>query len=206
MSLRTISVSCLSIKPRIDVSEDYLHARTPFLVEALSLFSYRREVRVDRLKRIVKIQTVKFWIFDRVREIPFENVDYIDTGFDSMGTEWGVMGKTDQVERYRVSLALKEPKEGVPLFSFIGEGSVETGWAGVLLGGDGVFDLAGDQDQTFRNSLGLLKHFLGVPIGKPAPQVIDSEGFKYRCAVCGRSSAPNRDTCLYCGERIEKYR
>ena len=63
--------------------------------------------------------------FENTRDIPFERVDYIDTRFSSIGTSWGLMGRTDQVERYTISLVLKEPEEKMVLFSFSGEGSAQ---------------------------------------------------------------------------------
>ena len=111
---------------------------------------------------------------------------------------------TDEVERYRISLVLKDPRARIPLFSFMGEGSVETGWRGVLFGDDDRVDLAGDQAQAFRGYLDLLSEFLGVTIGPPVPHVSDLHGRKYRCTACGKNVPPNRPTCLYCGGAIEE--
>ena len=200
MSIATWELSFLSLKPRVWVEGDCLYARTSFLRKLITLFSYSREVKVDRSRRLITLRVRSFWFFTREKFIPFDRVAYIDTDFRSMPTSFGWLGATDRWETYVVTLVLRDPQERIPLMSFSGEGSVETGWRGVIFGGDSIIDLAGDQRKAFHRFISLLRDFLGVSIGEPL--TISS---RFICRNCGRPIPPARKNCLYCGgEKVEK--
>lgn len=57
--------------------------------------------------------------------------------------------------------------ESLPLPSFRGEGTVATGWTGVLMGDD-LLDVGGDQEKQSRLVARALCRFLDVPLGRPA--------------------------------------
>ena len=185
----------------------YFFARTSRLLQLLSLFSYARRVTVDRGRRLVTVNSRWLWFISREKTIAFERVHYIDYGFSSLGTSWGLtgggFGRTDQVEKYPIQLILRDPDQRLALFSFKGEGAVETGWAGVLLGGDSVVDLHGDQEDASRSYTRLLREYLGVPVGKPIAPLTDAQGVSYKCAVCGRPAPATRVKCLYCGGDVQ---
>ena len=205
MSLHTWNVGFLSIKPKIWMEDEVLFGRTSFIVQMLSLFSYCRFLRLSSRERTLELQVRKWWLLQECKILHFEEVDYIDYDFQSIGTSWGIspfyFERNDQVESYQVSLVLKS-KEKVPLFRFSGEGSRETGWRGVLIGGDSLIDMAGDQDSVSRNFVDILKHILGVSIGPPLEHLADSDGHRYFCKRCNRPSAPNKSKCMYCGGPI----
>ncbi|MCD6521149.1 zinc ribbon domain-containing protein [Candidatus Calescamantes bacterium] len=203
MSLFILKSRFLSFAPKIWVEGDCLYARTSLIQRIFSLFAYSREVIVDRVRRLITIRVKSFWIFPYEKQIPFERVDYIDTDYKGIPKSFGIspfwIGATDRWDRFIITLVLKNPEEKIPLISFCGEGYVATGWSGVLLGGDEIVDLAGNQDEVFRNYLYLLQNFLKVPIGKPLE--IETP---YRCSKCGRPIPPSCEKCLYCGgERVE---
>jgi len=203
MSLMTVTSGFLAIKPRVWVEGELLKARTSFLGRLFCLFAASRYLIVDRRRRKIGFERRTFWFLVNRCAIPFERVHYIDLDFSSCGTSWGSgfggVERTDQVERFNVSLVLRDPEEEVRLFSFVGEGSCETGLAGVLLRGDSFIDHAGDQAEAAHEFLDLLKEWLGVSIGLPVEHLADETGTKYFCQECGRPNGPSRTTCLYCG-------
>jgi len=101
-----------------------------------------------------------------------------------------------------VYAVLRDPSDRVKLFTFFGEGARETGWAGVLLGGDSLVDHAGDQEQASRQFLRMLKAFTGVTVGKPLMHLKDTDGKAHFCTECGRPAPPVKDKCLYCGGAV----
>jgi len=162
MSLFTQTSSLLSLKPRVWVEGGNLMARTGWLVRFLSLFSYSKLVAVDKSTQYVTITTKRLWGFTSSKVIPFGRIERIDYSFGSMMTDWSLFqGETDRLESFTISLMLDDPHEKVKLFSFMGEGSVSTGWSGVLFGGDDVVDYQGDQEASSRDYAEALKAFTG---------------------------------------------
>ncbi len=162
MSIYTITSRFHALKPKVWLEESRLMARSSLLVQLLSIFSYCKVVCVDRLYRTVTIHTRFFWLVSRTRVIPFNRIKRIDYSFSSIPTSWSIwVGTEDDIEWFSVSLELAETLETVRLFSFLGEGAVETGWTGVLLSDDSIIDFMGDQEVTSRNYIDLLKVFTG---------------------------------------------
>lgn len=202
MSFYEVRFPLLTLSPRLWGDEDYVHCRTHLLISAATLFAYSRTVSVDRKKRVVAIHRRTWWGLRRVRrEIPFSRIDHIEYDFDDypINGSWFVI--TDQVDRFTVSLALREPQEQVALASFWGDGAVMTGLNGVLLG-DSIFDLVGDQANVSLAFVRALQGLLRVPLGTPVPHGVDRNGARYRCAACGRNSPPTRQKCQYCGGAV----
>lgn len=162
MSLSTVVTNLLALKPKIWIEGTRLYAASSIAGRVLSLFSRYRKVIVDRKKKFVYISTKKFWVFESVKVIPFSNIERIDYSYFDIATRWipYAYETTDQVECFTVSLCLIQPEEKVKLFSFIGEGAVETGWIGVLQG-DEIVDFCGDQAPSSRNYVNLLMKFTG---------------------------------------------
>jgi hypothetical protein len=205
MSLYRARTSALSIAPSIETHGRSLVVRTSFLLRLLSLFSYDRLVRFDPMRKSIHIHTRRFWLFQSDREVPFSRVSYIDYDFKSWGTSWAWMWRwgaerADQVESFRVAVALKDPEELVPIAAFRGEGSSMTGAAGVLFG-DSLVDAEGDQEDTSRSFVEVLERLLDTRVGRPL-LASDRRGSIFVCKACGRSAAPSQDKCLYCGGAI----
>ena len=205
MSLYRARTSAPSIAPSVETHGRSLVVRTSFLLRMLSLFSYDRLVRFDSMRKQIHVHTRRFWLFNSDREIAFARVSYIDYDFKSWGTSWAWMWRwgaerADQVESFRIALALKNPEELVPIAAFRGEGSAMTGAAGVLFG-DSIVDAEGDQKDTSRTFVEVLERLLETRVGRPL-LASDRRGSILVCNACGRSAAANQDKCLYCGGAI----
>ena len=136
-------------------------ARTAMVPQLLSLFSYRKLMCADRADRTLTIWTRFLWFIRRKKIIPFDLIKRIDYAYTSLPTKWSLFfGTTDEMDWFKVSLELHGDKQ-VSLFSFFGEGSVETGLGGVIFGGDQVFDFAGDQEGVSGDFVDLLKAYTG---------------------------------------------
>jgi uncharacterized membrane protein len=61
MSLWTSTSGFLAIKPKVKVMGDVLYARTSLVIQFLTLFSYAKQVRIDRAKRGIEITKRWFW-------------------------------------------------------------------------------------------------------------------------------------------------
>ncbi len=213
MSFWTVSVGFLSSKPSVKIKGDVVYARTGFLSQLFSLFSYCKTVKID--KRIQKIEITKriFWIFTTPKELHFDDVSYLDVEYRNYPTGWGFtdegFGRTDEIEKLTVWLIPRDGK-GIKLFSFWGEGAVETGMIGVLFGGDSVVDFRGNQFESAHSFAQMLAQFIRVPVRHPK-QRLSAKGpaetaIKYICSKCGRVMNPVKP-CIYCGSRewkIEK--
>ena len=177
MSLFTQCFSFLAIKPKVWIGDDSLYARASLAVRIASLGAYDRCVIADKRERIISIYTKGFWSWQPTEKIPFDRVDEIDRSFSrwttrrapyrNTNTSWS---RNDQMEFFKVSLFLRNPQENVNLFWFWGEGSVETGATGVLLGNDDVIDFAGDQRATSERYAKLLAAFTRTRVHDFPPQ------------------------------------
>lgn len=198
MSVFEVTSSWLSLKPRVYGDDDALICETSLFAQMATLLAYHRRVVVDRMRRVVQL-TVRTWWWRRLElDIPFSRVCHIEYEFDSLPTALAGVVAADSVERFTVSLVLRNPEEMVRLATFDGEGSTITAGLGVLAG-DTLFDLCGDQGDASRRFVSALKRLLDVPIGLPVPRVADERGVRYRCAACGQPSPPRRRKCQYCG-------
>ncbi len=208
MSVHTFTSSLLAVKPKVWVEDGVLHARTSLLMQVLSLGSHSKHVAVDPSAHNVRIESRSLWFLQSVRDVAFDDILYIDYSFHATGTSWGgawtQFQRQDQVERFKVSLVLDDEREThVHLFNFTGEGAVQTGTFGVLMGGDSWFDAAGDQDAASLDYIELLCAATGKKLTKPWEYAdrIQNES-PHRCTDCGRGAMAGRATCYYCGGAI----
>ncbi len=144
LSLRTFQSSWGAISPKVWNEGRTLYARTALLWMLLTLFAWRKEVRVNAVSKTILIQWRILWLFKKERAIHFKDISHLDYSFGSMSTAWDWFGNShDQIESYRVGLVLNNRDE-IHLFSFMGEGAINTGLIGVLAG-DSLYDIQGDQ-------------------------------------------------------------
>ena len=212
MSLLTLTSGIFAIKPKVSVQDNVIQARTPLIVQFVLLFSYSKHVRVDPATRTIQITRRWLWIINNLKIISFDRVSHILYDIGSFGTSWSFftnegLGRTDEVERYKVGLALKNPPKNLWLFGFTGEGAVETGWVGTIFGDDDAIDCRGDQDEASYNFLNLLRNTLNVPVNHPPHDEFeenDSEEIiiTYHCTTCGQQSPPVQQKCRNCGAMI----
>lgn len=167
MSIYGASLSFLAIKPKVWTDRNVLYARTSGFVQLLSLFSYKKLVRVDpRLKRVI-IKKRHLWCIPSTKAIRFERIESIGYGYKSMSRAWSFWsGTTDEIEIYTVALVLSQPSETVILFKFTGEGAAMTGWSGVLLGDDDIVDYSGDQEKKSLGYVEMLQEAIGVELSR----------------------------------------
>ena len=146
MSLYEHEVSTLTLGPRIRGSDERLAVRSSWLLEALTLFSWKRLVEVEAAARVVRITSSTLWRPKPPREIPFSEVKAVWRTAKRLNTGLTITGESkDRIERFLVALELKGG-ERIPLFTFSGEGGMRTGIGGVILG-DSVVDMHGAQDR-----------------------------------------------------------
>ena len=213
MSIWTVSSGIFTVKPKVRVEAEAIRARTNLLVQLLTLFSYSKHLRVDRRRRSIEVRNRWLWVLGGTRTIPFSNVDYIIYDMGTIPTSWSLFyGRTDEIERYKIGLMLKNPPKKVRLFTFTGEGAVETGLGGVLFAKDGWVDYRGDQDEASYDFVRLLRNVLGVGVNGPSPTAAADEAdaeqsaeisITYRCSQCSRPARPGEQRCLHCGSAVE---
>ncbi len=161
MSLYTYTSSIFSLSPKCWVENGILYARTNLFVQSLLLFGAYRKVIVHRRRRAVVIKGRILWIIPYKKIVKFDDIDRISYTFFSIPTSWSIfIGKMDEIETYRVSLVIF-PNIEIKLFKFAGEGSILTGWKGVMVGDDSIFDEKGTQEIDSRNYMKLLQQFTG---------------------------------------------
>jgi len=206
VSVVVLTSQWLGTGPTAWVEDGQLHARASLLFRALSAFSHDVRLRVDRKSRYVTIERRWWWgLRRRLRAVPFRQISHVAYRFSSFGTEWAWFHRTDQFEVLSVSLALAGG-ETVPLFSFLGEGSVVTGWRGELLG-DSPIDLRGDQVEHSRRFVDLLAAALGVGLRAPVRRVRrDAYGNVWRCGDCHVLGPPRPGRCFHCGGELASRR
>lgn len=166
MSLLSPVIRGLSTGPKWQYDGHHFSARTPALLRVLTLFAYDRRLLVSRPAKMMRLTVTRWWFFRTVVELPTQRVRSVLYGYKDIGTSWSFspfwMGRLDTVEKFRVGVALAEPAQNLDLYTFVGEGSQDTGWPGVILGGDDVVDVRGPQEQQSRHFVDRLCHALGV--------------------------------------------
>lgn len=154
MSLVTVTSPLAALTPKVWWDEGRLCARTSRVWQTALLGSWCQEVIADPEQRVVIIRRRYLWLATSTLEVPFDAISHIEYRHASMATDWfggsrrSVLygAKSDGVESYSISLALRDRDE-IHLFSFQGEDSVHTGAVGVLLG-DAIVDVRGDQQES----------------------------------------------------------
>ncbi|HTV17622.1 MAG TPA: hypothetical protein VMG12_03100 [Polyangiaceae bacterium] len=207
MSIVKLNAPGLSIAPHVVVGQNWLSARTHRLWSLLSLFSYQRELWVDAGQRRVRLRERKWWK-TREMQLGIDAIDHIDYRYIGLPTAFyphvqryrqTTLETADRMDRFQIALVLKSG-EHLPLFTFIGEGSVSTGLVGTLLG-DSWLDLEGKQEEQARGFVEHLMRLTQLGLGPSLPrQAAERRGM--RCFQCGQTNAP-RARCLYCGAALE---
>jgi hypothetical protein len=171
------------------------------LVGLFTLFlrSITTEFRA-RERQIVQRRRLGYF-FSMETILEFDDVRYLDYGFGSFGTGWGWTlggwGRQDQVETFYIDIVTRDD-ERLRVCAFRGEGAVMTGWGGVLLGDDEIFDVSGTQEGESRQFANYLAKVLDVSVGAPIDETIDMA----TCPACNRSVSLYNPKCLYCGAEV----
>lgn len=99
------------------------------------------------------------------RTIAFSEIARLDYSFDETaidpGSAW--WGSQDSTEWFTLGIVLKKDREEVAVGRFIGEGSVDHGWVGILAGDDAL-DYRGDQEERSLGLVKLLQAMTGLPL------------------------------------------
>lgn len=187
----------LSLQPRVRRQGKQLMVTPSWLLQILTLGAYGLTVHVDGEAGYVYIQLRRFWFFSQARVVSFKQIERICYEYYGLPTSWDIFGRVhDELERFRVSLALRGTEERVHVGSFYGEGAA--GSLATLLMGDDLFDLAGTQELDSRQFVEQLCALTGATLTGPVKRITDAQGRAWRCHACGRTVAP-RPKCLYCG-------
>ena len=122
MSLLTLTSGIFAVKPKVSVQDHIIYARTSLIVQFVTLFSHSKHVRIDRSTRTIQVSTRWLWVISGLKIIPFDRVSHILYDIRSFGTSWSFwtdegLGRTDEIERYKVGLALKNPPKNLWLFA-----------------------------------------------------------------------------------------
>ncbi len=186
-----------SFRPRIERRGGGLSLGTPWLVQLLTLFAYRRDVHVGAATQGIVVVERTFWFRRLVRVIRFRDVRRVTYSFERLRTSWDLFGRAhDQLELFAVGLELHGTGEVVPLARFVGEGA--RGDISTWLLGDDLVDFAGTQEDESRVLVTELCRRIGVGLGPDEHGALRRTGPEWLCGGCGRRVAP-RPKCLYCG-------
>lgn len=189
--------------PRLTYGEKTIIARSSLFSQLLTLFSSMRRVEVIGLRQIVTIKSRRWWLQRTVEQIPFRKIRYVGVAEMTVGGSPGLTPEgynwRDQQENF-VPYVMTTEGTRIDLFDFLGEGSIRTGWMGVVLGDD-VVDFRGRQEDRAREFAVKVAAMVGVPCGIESQPLIDArspEG-KIKCTACGHFNASSFVKCLYCG-------
>ena len=164
MSLRVVTSSLLAIKPKCWMRDGKFYSRSHLGLAACGLGLFWKRVVVDPEAAVVRVSRRVAWLYTYRREIGFNEVRRIDYTCESIPTGFDLFfGVTNDFDRFRIGLELKD-RSVSRLWTFYGEGSVQTGWAGTLLGGDEFVDLAGDQEDASERFVRVLSVMMEKPL------------------------------------------
>lgn len=168
-----------------------------FMTLGLSL----KRVEIDTMRKEFRFRRRLMWFIQKNNILPFNTLSHLEYAYKSIGTSWGWSfsgyGRQDEVEVFTLSVVDQDGKQ-FPLCSYHGEGSVDTGWSGVLLGDDSSLDLSGTQEGESRQLVDMIKAITQLPIGKPFLDDIP----KKECPNCGREVADYAAKCIYCATNL----
>ncbi len=155
MSLHTVTLSFLSLKPRVTRTENRLVLESTFGYRLSYFFACAHKIEFDALTRRVSISRHSWWVKEHKDLFYFDLVE--EVGF--IGNEYVTIRGRDQYEQVWLAFKLKTRKEPVKLASFEGEGSRETGVWGVLFG-DSIIDFRGDHVESAQEMKRLVEEIL----------------------------------------------
>jgi hypothetical protein len=209
MSIWSVTVPWLAVKPAVRFQDGVLSARTPFLLRLASLFAYDRNLHVDTVRRYVHLAVRSYWFWREEQHLPFAAVEFIEYQYGHLPTDLGPSAHgaqvMDRADWFTVALRIRGTPNPLRLFRFAGEGSDATGISGTLLG-DSVIDVQGDQESASRDFVGLLRRCLGVPVRSHLEHAVAKTMEKNArpCPLCARRIASTASRCVYCGTKFPK--
>jgi hypothetical protein len=189
VSIWSLTVPWLAIKPTVRFHQGVLAARTPFILRLASLFGYERKLLVDTVRRNVWLRIRRYWLFREEQQVPFAAIEFIHYEYSRVSTDvsraWHGPSLADSFNWFTVALAVKGRTDPLLLFRFAGEGAVMTGASGVLVG-DSIIDIEGDQESASKDFVGHLRRCLGVPVRSNLHQkvVVAMRGTVQPCSKC----------------------
>jgi hypothetical protein len=132
------------------------------------LFSFDRQISVDRGLRRVTIVTRRLWIWRDRRIVPFDRINRIVlrvqkfSGFAFLSVlSFGFLPGADSA-LFLISLGLTGGTEEVNLFTVVEDESEDSDWLDVLTGDEP--DRARLGDESTSEIVNHLREFLGVPV------------------------------------------
>lgn len=156
-----------SYGPVVRRTGSQLWIRTPRLLQALALGSYRREVHVDGDARFVFIDERRLWFFTKKTTVPFKQIQQISYRYRAWPTAWSVLGRIhDEVERFEITLKLEGTLVPVVVASYWGEGAA--GGLDTWLMDDDLIDVEGTQADDSRE---LVRHLTALLPVDPTPKL-----------------------------------
>ena len=200
MSLTTKNDPHLSSRPSThqDGETRLLRPSPSQVLFSLGLNKWR--VEINARNRKIHVHRTHWWFTHSEETISFDAVSHIDYAYDEINTHWSARRASDCIETLTIRLILKDRRK-IPLVSYSGSGSHETGMIGVLMG-DSVVDYAGTQGGESRQFIDVLQELTGFPLAPPLAPVPDDDGCIRRCLTCDRTNSPFAKKCLYCGGEI----
>ncbi len=194
MSVQETSLLVFDIwLPKVTYGSKRITARSSLVLQLVTLFSSKRKVLFCSTSRQATIWTRRWWLKRTVEKVNFAAVRHVDVSQITVGGSPGLtpdgFGWRDQQENFIPALMTIEGRK-IELISFLGEGSISTGWFGVLLG-DSIVDFRGKQQDKAREFASRVATMIGVPCGielKVMAEARSPEG-KINCQSCGHFNA-----------------
>ncbi len=167
--------------PKLQIKGSSLFLRSPFLENALLLFSHARQVHFSNLKKQVAIKTKKWWRWQQPIKFRYNQVDYIDLTYPGISEH-----QDNQVtQTYPLWLITRSPSQKIILVRF----------GGVLT-----------QNPIFRKAAEIcadtISEHTGLRFGLKKKEVpLGDFQDKYVCKNCGHRLHPDSEVilCRYCG-------
>ena len=164
---------------KIEYQGNKLLINSNFLMDLLTLFSYRREIVVDPDLKTVSAMTKYLYFIESRREIKFSDLWYIDYEYQEVQT------KHSSSDYYTASLVTRNERK-IKLFTMKGQDSSHLG--------RGINIVDGSYDES-RWMVVEFSTVIGIPIGKPLPEGLEM----VPCEKCGRKLSAVSVKCLFCG-------
>ncbi len=165
MSLFVWRLPGLAMGPKFRAKDGQLRSRSNLVLCFLTLGLYFKRVVVDSQRKFVRIRRRVLWFMRFERQVQFSESKRIDYSYQETATSWNSLGWTqDAIDTFKVSLVLHD-ESWVKLWTFVGEGSGETGLMGVWMGDDEV-DFEGSQQEDSLYFVELLQYFTGKPLSR----------------------------------------
>ena len=152
-----------SVCPRIAKRGDALEAVTSLRLRVITLGTAWRAVQLMPHARVVRIEDRRFWLFSRIRALPFDSIRSVVYGYANLWAGIGWVQNT--VDLFNVGLRLHDGGE-VHLFGFLGDGPMEnTGplpdWC---FFDQFLLDTIGTQETESQALAGMLARVIGVEL------------------------------------------